>query len=379
MLRKFIFWAHLMVGVSIGIVVFIMSATGVLLTYENQIVEWDESRNSEPLQVNEPQLTTDDVLKIVRQMHPDEHHFYIRWVNEEGRAVPVWAGPQRYLISSYSGQVLQVGESGLVNALHWITDLHRWLAFKKEQQGIAKTITAYSNLFFLFLIMTGAYLWLPRRLRWAAIKPNMFFRRHLKSSHARHYNWHQVFGFWAIVPLFVIASTATLFHFSWVNEAFYNIFNEQPYKPIEKPELLELSDGKQSYSALFSVAKQHAIENGAEDWHSMWLEFGSESGLVRFYIDRSIGHHPVVAYSLFLDIDTADVLRVERYSDWTPGGRAWTAARYLHTGEYFGFIGQTIAGLASLAGCFLVYSGFMLSWRRFVSSYVRRSKRRNRT
>ena len=37
-LRKFLFWCHLAAGVSAGIVIFIMSVTGVLLTYERQII-----------------------------------------------------------------------------------------------------------------------------------------------------------------------------------------------------------------------------------------------------------------------------------------------------------------------------------------------------
>ena len=39
--------------------------------------------------------------------------------------------------------------------------------------------------------------------------------------------------------------------------------------------------------------------------------------------------------------------------------------RGLHTGEALGFAGQTVAGLASLGGCFLVWTGFAMAWRRF--------------
>ena len=104
----------------------------------------------------------------------------------------------------------------------------------------------------------------------------------------------------------------------------------------------------------------------------MWVEFGREKGHTRFYIDSSLGNNPVEAYALFLDNDTASVVKVERGSDWSAASQAWDVARYLHTGEYFGVIGQTIAGLASLAACFLVYTGFTLTWRRLVSPYLRR-------
>jgi uncharacterized iron-regulated membrane protein len=62
---------------------------------------------------------------------------------------------------------------------------------------------------------------------------------------------------------------------------------------------------------------------------------------------------------------TGEFLSRETFADLTPARqiRSWT--RFLHTGEAVGWIGQAVAGLASLGGCFLVYTGFALAWRRF--------------
>lgn len=54
----------------------------VLLTYEKQIIKWDDARHSVLPQLAEQRLTTDEVLRITRQKHPDENHIYIHWVNE---------------------------------------------------------------------------------------------------------------------------------------------------------------------------------------------------------------------------------------------------------------------------------------------------------
>ena len=40
MFRKTIFWTHLVCGVAAGLVVLMMSVTGVLLTYERQMLAW---------------------------------------------------------------------------------------------------------------------------------------------------------------------------------------------------------------------------------------------------------------------------------------------------------------------------------------------------
>lgn len=60
-----------------------------------------------------------------------------------------------------------------------------------------------------------------------------------------------------------------------------------------------------------------------------------------------------------------DIVDWQRWLGVEGEGRA--AARALHTGEAFGFAGQTVAGLASLGGCFLVWTGLAMAWRRFRS------------
>ena len=42
LLHKIIFWSHLFAGVSAGLVIFIMSFTGVVLMYEPQISDYSE-------------------------------------------------------------------------------------------------------------------------------------------------------------------------------------------------------------------------------------------------------------------------------------------------------------------------------------------------
>jgi uncharacterized iron-regulated membrane protein len=39
-LRTLIFWPHLIAGVVAGVVILIMSVTGVILTYERQLIAW---------------------------------------------------------------------------------------------------------------------------------------------------------------------------------------------------------------------------------------------------------------------------------------------------------------------------------------------------
>jgi len=81
---------------------------------------------------------------------------------------------------------------------------------------------------------------------------------------------------------------------------------------------------------------------------------------------REAGSWPRTATTtLTLNPYTGETLSKAGYADLSTARqiRSWT--RFLHTGQALGWGGQFIAGLACLGGCFLVYTGFALSWRRF--------------
>ena len=85
-----------------------------------------------------------------------------------------------------------------------------------------------------------------------------------------------------------------------------------------------------------------------------------------FRVDRSVGGQPAMVYNLQLNTTDGKVTNWRTFADNSPGSQARSNIRFLHTGEVFGIVGQTVAGLASLAACFLVWTGLALAWRRLV-------------
>ena len=66
--RKILFWSHLAVSVVGGLVILVMSVTGVLLTYERQIIAWADTR---ACQVSgTAKLPVEDLLAKVRESQP---------------------------------------------------------------------------------------------------------------------------------------------------------------------------------------------------------------------------------------------------------------------------------------------------------------------
>lgn len=363
--KRWVFWAHLFTGLTVGVVIFCLSLSGVLLTYERQIIELNEMRYSVAVDAQAKPIDTDTAINIIHNLHPGEPHIYVRWVNREGAAIPVWAGPHSYLLHPYTGDILREGE-GLVGAFfHTVTDFHRYLSLEGDYQLVGKNITAYANLVFIFLLITGLYLWLPKRFNKSALKYHLLLSKHPNIQRRRHQR-HLVLGIWALPGLLIIALTATIFHFDWANRALYGAFGEAVPLPPQRATVTGLTPSAVPYEFLYEKAKEHASTHHYNNWYSMWLEIGARKHEARFYIDKSIGHRQELAYSLYFNTQTGAETKVLRKEDWSPGGQAWGTARFLHTGEYFGFIGQTVAGVVSLLACILVYTGIVLAWRRLV-------------
>lgn len=392
-IKKWVFWAHLIAGLIAGVFVLCMSFTGVLLTYERQIVEFSERLHDvEPKYTNttsakqsnvlasaeespevsthvnsSTRISTDEVVSILQTLKPDEPHIYVRWVNRDGAAIPAWAGRHSFLLHPYTGEILREGQGSVGEFFHLVTDFHRYLSLAGDYRVIGKNITAYANLMFIFLIVSGLYLWLPKRINLRALKQQFLLPKTYQNTHHRNRQWHVVFGIWCLIPLFIIALTATIFHFDWANKAIYGVFGESVPAREQHEEITSLHADIVPYETLFNLAKQHANANSYEDWYSMWMEIGEHEHEARFFIDKSIGHRQELAYSLFLHTQTGEITNVLRKQDWSRGGQAWGTARFLHTGEYFGIVGQTIAGLVSLLACVLVYTGMVLAWRRLIT------------
>ena len=65
--RRIVFWSHLSVGVTAGLIIFLLSITGVLLTYERQILGMAEARLS-PASMSGEQMTADELALMAGEI-----------------------------------------------------------------------------------------------------------------------------------------------------------------------------------------------------------------------------------------------------------------------------------------------------------------------
>ena len=366
--RSFIFWPHLVCGVLAGVVVLIMSVTGVLLTYEKKLVAWADSRRTVRVPHGTPELPVATLLERVSAAAGDSPSSI---AIAAGRSAPalVTVGSRRLLVDRHTGDVLGDSAPRLRGFFRVVTDWHRWLAMAGEQRVLGRAITGWSNLIFAFIVLSGMYLWLPRVWAWRNVRAVALFKGGLRGK-ARDFNWHNVIGIWSAVPLFLVVISALPISFPWAGNLVYRLAGDTPPAPAARSATPQRSAQQPSERPPLPLdgldaAWQRATQQ-TEAWRTITARVpASASAPFVFTIDRGTAGQPHLRGTLTVPRGDAAAATWEGFDTQSPGRRARSILRFLHTGEVLGIAGQTIAGVVSLGGVFLVWTGLALTWRRF--------------
>jgi uncharacterized iron-regulated membrane protein len=379
-LRNIIFWCHLPVGVTAGIVILIMSVTGVLLAYEKQITAWADTRGyrSAPPTPETQHLPVETLIAKAREARGSNPSAITLKSDPAAPAEIAFGRETSLFVNPYSGQILGEGSQRVRSFFRVVTDWHRWLGAKGDNRNVARAITGACNLGFLFLVMSGFYLWWPRNWNLKAVRNVTWFRRGLPAK-ARDFNWHNTIGFWCAAPLFIIVISAVVISYTWAGNLVYRIVGETPPAPrANQQQAARPGNGESSAEPVTNLDYVWTIaERQVGDWRTISLQLpASAAAPLTFNIDSGTGGQPQKRGQLVLDRTTGAVTRWEPFSSYTRGRQLRSILRFAHTGEVAGILGLTIAAIVSLGGAMLAFTGLALALRRSYSWVARRAERR---
>ena len=393
-LRKLIFWLHLTAGIVAGIIILIMSATGVALAFEKEIIAWAERdvRRVVP-PTDAKRLPFDELLAKFREKQPEARPSGATIYSDPTIAVLLSSGRTNgFYVNPYSGEVQPQGAKKTRAFMQTMIEWHRYLGRQDKQRPAGKAITGACNAAFVLLGLSGLYLWFPRQWTKSALRAIAVFNGEL-SGKARDWNWHNVIGLWCGPLLVVIAATAMPISYRWATDVIYNITRTEPPAPAGSPGAasVEVPTPATDARPLSQEALLASVQKEIPQWSQIALRLAGGAGPrgggatntprseargpqpVTFAVKQSSGAPRFVTAQLTLNPFTGEVLRADKYSDYNTGRRVRSWTRFLHTGEALGPIGQFVAGLASLGGVVLVYTGFALALRRFLRRNETRS------
>ena len=375
-LRHVIFWSHLAAGVTVGLVILIMSVTGTLLMYERQLVDWSDRgyRSAAPPGVREP-LPVETLLQRVREQRPGEAPTAVVLRSDPAAPAAITFGKITLYADVYTGHVLGEPSTDVRRVMTELRSWHRWMSLDAGQRAVGKSISGWSNAVFLAIVLSGMYLWMPRKWSWNSVRAVTVFRGGLRGK-ARDFNWHNVIGIWSAVPLAIVVATAMPISFRWANALVYAVAGESVPAAAGGGEGAARGDAgeRDREHADFPSGHLNALWRTAQAqmpaWRSISMRLpGSVKAPAVFAIDGGTGGQPQHRATLTLDASTGAIVRWETFDSQSLGRRLRSWTRFTHTGEYYGLAGQTIAGLASLGGVFLVCTGLALTCRRFFGRF----------
>ncbi len=362
--RKVLFWLHLISGSIAGIVIFMMCVTGALLSFQPNILKFAESemRTVVPPPVNTKRLSINEIIAKVREAKADAKPSNIVLQNDKNAAATISLGREgQVFVNPYTGAITGEGAKSLRGAFRVVEDFHRWIALSGGGRPIGKAITGVCNLMFLFLAISGIYIWFPRRLSWKHFRASMLFRRKVKGK-ARHFNWHTVIGFWSSPVLIILTLTATVISYQWAGNLIYTLTgNEIP----QQQQSQQNSQNEQVFILPENLNELFIQAENQRAWKTITLRLPIAKDAAVFTIDEGIYWNIFGRSTLTIDIKTGEIAKWESYGEQNSARQIRSWSRFTHTGESFGFFGQFVGFLACIGGAILVWTGISLTLRRF--------------
>jgi uncharacterized iron-regulated membrane protein len=379
-LRRAIFWIHLAVGVTAAVVIFMMAVTGVILTYEAQLNQWAlREYRADPPAPDVAPLGLDELIVRVTGEQPAGLVTSVALHRDPREpAVVRLDDGATFHVDRVTGEQVGDGDTRTRRFLRSVMYWHRWFGLEGEYRIVGRTFTATANLGFLFLLVSGLYLWWPSTGSRAAWRQALWFRRGL-GGRLRDFNWHSVIGFWSAVPLAVIVASGATISYQWAADLVHRLAGDTPPFQASPRSLASVTQNDLSVTpdpAAPSVDLQALVASAVAEtpgWRTVTISLPeSIHDPVVVAVDRGTGRQPWKSDDLVFDRATGELVARAGYPTFSRGFRIRRWLRFAHTGEVYGVIGQSIAGVVSLGVAVMVWTGLAMSWRRFFGSAGRR-------
>lgn len=363
-LRKAILKVHEIIGLVTGLVVFIVSLTGCLWAFKDEI----QGLNAE-YKLVEPQtqsfITASQAKSLAQKALPGKeiHGTLFGKPNEALEVIFYEAEPvfyQSVFLNPYTGKLLHI-EDHRSSFFSFVLDGHRFLWLPHDIGG---NIVAISVLLFLIIILSGLFLWWPnsKKSRKHSFRVNWNNRTKWKK---KNYDLHKVAGFYLSAFAFILAFTGCVMGFNWFYYIVYLSAGGSKAPQFIIPNNKEIVT-KQTTSQLdntipflrekYPNAESFELHYPHSDSSSVYVEITNTTGLHYnadfVFLDQYTLEEldPGSIYGKYEKADFADKLIRMNYD--------------IHIGSIGGIVGKIIAFLVSLLMTFLPISGFMIWWNK---------------
>lgn len=341
--RALLAWLHLWVGLGVGTLFAVTGLTGSLLVFGEELLQWQHPQ----LAAFEPRADGEVLAGILAR----ESTNGLRGVQLPHAERPVWTGfygeGRERLFAPDDGRLL-LERTTDNDVLVWLFELHAHLLGGET----GKRVLGVFGWIMLGLLLTGLYLWWPKRARMRAQ-----LRVYRGPPVRRWLTWHRSAGV-VLLPLLLL-STLTgvgMVYHAGARTLLTALFggNDIPAPPVRDAQHAEVD-----WPAV--LARARAALPGADLTRTGAPADGSD--VVSFRARAAGEWHPNGRSTVHVDRAGRELLLVHDSTSQRFGARAAEAIYPLHIGAVGGLAVKWLTVLAGLLPSFLLVTGF-LYWRR---------------
>ncbi len=354
---------HLWLGLSSGLVVFVIALTGCIYAFQEEIQNITQSYRFVDHQEC-PVLPPSKLKAIAEKELPGKTIHAVLYAKPGHAAQVIFYNlePEYYYLvylNPFTGEVLKVKDAQ-ADFFSFILDGHFYLWLPPE---IGQPVVASASLVFLVMLISGIVLWWPKNKKATkqrfSIKWSARWRR-------KNYDLHNVLGFYASCIAIILAVTGLVWGFEWFAQGYYQIAGGDKSLIYSEPE----SDSTfRSESAIPSIDRIYTIMRSENPTAEILEVHIPATGLspIEVSINPDNGTYWKTDYRYF-DQYSLKELSVKhiygRTAEATAADKLLRMNYDIHTGAIIGLPGKILAFCASLIVASLPITGFYIWWGR---------------
>jgi uncharacterized iron-regulated membrane protein len=347
-MRKLLLNLHLYTALLAGLVIVILGVTGAVMTFESEL---DELFNPSlfKVQPGPRPLPVADVLSALRTAYPAQKVAALYLPPDAKHAYHAPMGGSEVFVDGYTGTI--VGTRSLPTPLGQIHQLHLRLLMPGKA---GSNIVFVANLFFIWLMISGLYLWWP--LKRAKVKWSASLRRVA-------FDLHSAVGIYTFLFLLVLASTGAFVHFdnaleSGLNKAAHvsDPLRAAPSTIVPSGTSNTTPIGPDQALAIAAAALPETKPN------ILLLPAGPKASYrVNMYFPEDLTGNRSWA---LIDQYSGKLLFVESSRTAPFGNELVLENRAIHTGQIYGYPTKILMSLSSLMVVVMAITGYYMWWKK---------------
>lgn len=346
--RAILFRLHWALGLTAGLVLAVMGATGALLSYEEALTDWANDDRLTVARREAPPLALSALARRVEAQSPGQRVARLSWREDPTASVtvrfardPAKGGrPDSVYADPYDGTVL--GPMRGDDLFDTVLALHRFLLLPGDGNGWGRQVTGASAIALLVFLVTGIVLRWPQvhRLRiW--LRPSLS-----RPGRARWWSLHAVAGTWLLPVYCVIALSGLTWSYGWFKDGANALLvgGAKPASMGKRPKAG--AEGPPSLDAVWTAFREGEGRNAARA-QVLVPEEGRQPIRIRWFSRDD--DRPAARNEARYEAATGALISAERAADQPMGKRIAGNMLEVHRGRFFGAGFALVFCLAALA------------------------------